>query len=121
MPARRSAAKSIYTTIASSMGSRLSIAAGVSARERYQIIPETERPHTAQTRIISSHARSLGVTIRVSHSRRSHGARFGPQPDIGFELGHHAAEIGQRQRLRAVAHRLLRARVYFDDQAVGAD
>jgi len=47
--------------------------------------------------------------------------RFPPQRQVGLQFGHQAREIRQRERLRAVAEGLLRARMDFQNQAVGAD
>src|ERR1039457_1723951 len=103
MPPARKRLKSMYSTTASSVGRRLSMAAAVRARERYQITPQRVRPQSAEISRISSHARVLGVTNRVSHSREFGGAGFGPQPDIRLQLAHHQGEIFQSERLRSIA------------------
>ena len=45
----------------------------------------------------------------------------GLQIDVRPQLGHYLGEHRRRQRLRAVRPGLLRARVYFNDQPIGAD
>src|ERR1035441_2916679 len=121
MPPARKRLKSMYSTTASSVGRRLSMAAGERARERYQITPHRVRPQSAVISRISSHARVLGVTNRVSHSREFRGAGFAPQPEVGLQFAHHAREICQREGLRSVPDCLLGTRMDFHDQAVGAD
>src|ERR1035437_7054842 len=113
--------KSMYSTTASSVGRRLSMAAGERARERYQIAPPRVKPQSAEISRISSHARVLGFTNRVSHSRELSGARLVPQLDIRLQFAHHPCEIAQRKGLRSVADGLLGTRMDFHDQAVGAD
>src|ERR1022692_2360972 len=121
MPAARKRLKSMYSTTASSVGRRLNMAAEERARDRYQIAPQRVRPQSAKISRMSSQARVLGVTNRVSHSREFAGAGFLPQPDIWLQFAHHAREIGQCEGLRTVADGLLRTRMDFHDQAVGAD
>src|ERR1022692_4958943 len=121
MPAARKRLKSMYSTTASSVGRRLNMAAEERARDRYQIAPQRVRPQSAKISRMSSQARVLGVTNRVSHSREFAGAGFLPQPDIWLQFAHHAREIGQCEGLRSVADGLLRTRMDFHDQAVGAD
>src|SRR6185369_15675777 len=121
IPPLRKRPKSMYSTIASSVGRRLSKAAGERTLDRYQITPQSVPPHSTKMSTISSHARVLGVTTEVSHSRQFAGARFVPQPDIRPQFAHHPSEIGQRERLRSVADCLLRARMDLDDQAVGSN
>src|SRR5450759_4903001 len=121
MPPARKPLKSMYSTTASSVGRRLSMAAGERARERYQIAPPRVRPQSAEISRISSQARVLGVTNRVSHNREFSGARFPPQLDVGLQFAHHPCEIGQCEGLRSVADGLLGTGMDFHDQAVGAD
>src|SRR6516164_9409828 len=97
------------------------MAAGVKARERYQITPPSEMPQSAETITTSTHARNLGVTNRVSHSRKVPGARFTPKTNERLELVHHRAECRQGERLSSVADRLLRAGMHFDNQPVRAN
>src|ERR1022692_3540768 len=121
MPAARKRLKSMYSTTASSVGRRLNMAAEERARDRYQIAPQRVRPQSAKISRMSSQARVLGVTNRVSHSREFRGARFRPQPEVRLQLAHHAREIGQREGLRTVADGLLRTRMDLHDQSVGAN
>ena len=48
-------------------------------------------------------------------------AHFLPDIEVGFELLHHGAELGEVKGLRAVAHGLFRAGMHFHNQAVRAD
>src|ERR1035437_3980541 len=121
MPPSRKRRKSMYSTTASSVGRRLSMAAGDRNRERYQITPQRAPPQSANISRISNHARILGVTNRVSHSREFSGARFVPEPYVWLQFAHHPCEIGQRERRSAIAHGLLGTRMDFHDQSVRAD
>src|SRR4029079_8125706 len=78
IPPDRKRPKSMYNTTASSVGRCLSMAAGDKDRERYQITPQRVPPQSAEISTISSHARVLGVTTEVSHSREFARARFVP-------------------------------------------
>ena len=61
--------------------------------------------HPAPEKAVSDGAQSLDI----------------PQFDVGREIGHHFGELHRVERLCAVAHRLFRMRMHFDDQSVGAD
>jgi hypothetical protein len=44
-----------------------------------------------------------------------------PQLDIWFQFPHHASELIEVQRLRAIADSFFRMRMHFDNQSIRAD
>src|ERR1035438_104045 len=117
-PPRRSASKSTYSTSALAVGSRFRRSAGDTARERYQTAPPIA---TTTIAAIANHRRDFWFTTAVSHTSRDgyrgRRALFVPERDVGLQFAYHAAESVERERLRAVADRLLGAGMHFHDEA----
>src|SRR5579872_5197684 len=78
--------------------------------------PHTRPPPKARVARAESEHAQLGLNRHgFAH------ARLLPERDIGLQVLHHAGPLLRIERLRAIADRLFRLRVYFHDHPIRAD
>src|SRR5207244_6505583 len=82
----------------------------------------TPRPHRARTTPESASRRGISGSREQPYGARDlTGARFRPEADVGLQVAHHLAKIGQGERLGAIAHGLFGTGMHLYDNAVRAD
>src|ERR1700676_1701096 len=123
IPERRMASASMYTTVASSVGRYATRSEGLDPpRARYRWTPTVRATQRTPNKTANCQGWKRNLTNGRLHRRGGfcHAGCF-PKIEIGPQIEHHLPELGEIQRLRAIADGLLRRRMHFHQQTIGAD